>query len=133
MVLFFFADKLTDRSWVISERENFEANYDKNKDGYLNNEEIILWIVPNSTWVNKNILMLPPDTLIVGYHLHKGNPFCMKLSWFSSVHMVHLKSWYNNWGLSSQWAIVYFNDMGWSGPNKWSIGWLVVYGLVFRL
>lgn len=40
---------MRDESHVISERESFDSNYDKNKDGVLNSEEILSWIVPNSS------------------------------------------------------------------------------------
>lgn len=44
-----FSDRLKDEAWVTSEKEVFVSNYDKNKDGLLNQEEILSWIVPNSS------------------------------------------------------------------------------------
>ncbi|XP_028678444.1 reticulocalbin-2 [Erpetoichthys calabaricus] len=37
-----------DAEWAIVERERFENVYDKNKDGKLNNEELLNWMVPNN-------------------------------------------------------------------------------------
>lgn len=33
----------------ILDKDKFESDYDKDKDGYLNKEEILSWIIPNTT------------------------------------------------------------------------------------
>lgn len=40
-----------EQAFIISERETFKANYDKNDDGRLDRDEILSWIIPNSSWV----------------------------------------------------------------------------------
>ncbi|XP_060709869.1 reticulocalbin-2 [Hemiscyllium ocellatum] len=37
-----------DPEWVTVERDRFENDYDKDKDGKLNQEELLLWIIPNN-------------------------------------------------------------------------------------
>jgi reticulocalbin-2 len=36
-----------DKEWLISEKEKFDSEYDKNKDGRLDNGELLTWIVPS--------------------------------------------------------------------------------------
>lgn len=43
--------KMHDNEYIISEKASFEVNYDKNKDGVLSSEEIISWVVPNSSQI----------------------------------------------------------------------------------
>lgn len=37
-----------DKEWLIVEKEKFDSEYDKDKDGKLNSDEIISWVVPSN-------------------------------------------------------------------------------------
>lgn len=37
-----------DKEWLISEKERFDSQYDKDGDGILNGNEILSWIVPSN-------------------------------------------------------------------------------------
>lgn len=37
-----------DKSWLISEKERFDSEYDKDGDGLLNGNEILAWVVPSN-------------------------------------------------------------------------------------
>ena len=37
-----------DKAWLLSEKASFEKDYDKNRDGFLEGEEIIDWMLPNN-------------------------------------------------------------------------------------
>lgn len=40
--------KLHDKEWLLSEKDKFDTDFDKDHDGYLNHNEILSWIVPSS-------------------------------------------------------------------------------------
>uniref|UniRef100_T1J078 Reticulocalbin-3 n=1 Tax=Strigamia maritima TaxID=126957 RepID=T1J078_STRMM len=40
--------KQHDKDWILSEKDRFDNDFDRNKDGHLNNDEILLWLIPNS-------------------------------------------------------------------------------------
>lgn len=46
-----------DKAWLITEKERFDSEYDKDGDGILNGNEILSWIVPSNEYVySKSIL-----------------------------------------------------------------------------
>lgn len=49
-----------DPEWVTAEKDRFENDYDKDKDGKLNRQELLLWIVPN----NQDIALDEADHLV---------------------------------------------------------------------
>ncbi|CAH0381721.1 unnamed protein product [Bemisia tabaci] len=44
----FFGRQKNDKEWLIVEKEKFDSEYDKDKDGKLNSDEIISWVVPSN-------------------------------------------------------------------------------------
>jgi reticulocalbin-2 len=40
--------KKHDKEWLISEKDKFDKDFDKDHDGYLNHNEILSWIVPSN-------------------------------------------------------------------------------------
>lgn len=40
--------KKHDKEWLISEKDKFDKDFDKDQDGYLNHNEILSWIVPSN-------------------------------------------------------------------------------------
>lgn len=40
-----------DKEWLISEKERFDNDFDKDHDGFLNHNEILSWIVPSNSEV----------------------------------------------------------------------------------
>lgn len=41
-----------DKNWLISEKERFDGEYDKDGDGLLNGNEILSWVVPSNEYVH---------------------------------------------------------------------------------
>lgn len=37
-----------DKEWLLSEKERFDNDFDKDNDGFLNHNEILSWIVPSN-------------------------------------------------------------------------------------
>jgi len=44
----FFSAKHQDKEWLIVEKEKFDNEFDKDKDGKLNGAEILSWVVPSN-------------------------------------------------------------------------------------
>ena len=42
------AGKNHDKEWLISEKDKFDKDFDKDGDGYLNHNEILSWVVPSN-------------------------------------------------------------------------------------
>jgi reticulocalbin-2 len=40
--------KKHDKDWLISEKDKFDKDFDKDQDGYLNHNEILSWMVPSN-------------------------------------------------------------------------------------
>ena len=36
------------KEWLVAEKERFDSDLDKNKDGVLDEEEIIAWVIPDN-------------------------------------------------------------------------------------
>lgn len=46
--LYFRLGKSHDKEWLVSEKDKFDNDYDKDKDGRLNPNEILSWVVPSN-------------------------------------------------------------------------------------
>jgi hypothetical protein len=46
--IYFFSAKHQDKEWLIVEKEKFDNEFDKDKDGKLNGAEILSWVVPSN-------------------------------------------------------------------------------------
>ena len=44
----FFVGKEKDREWLLTEKDAFDNEHDKNGDGVLNSEEILGWVIPSN-------------------------------------------------------------------------------------
>ena len=40
--------KHEDKEWIISEKDKFDHDHDKNHDGLLDKDEIMSWLVPSN-------------------------------------------------------------------------------------
>lgn len=46
--------KSKDKEWLLSEKDKFDYEHDKNRDGRLDSDEILSWLVPSNEWVYCN-------------------------------------------------------------------------------
>lgn len=46
--LFFLSAKSHSKEWLLAEKEKFDSEFDKDKDGILNASEILSWVVPSN-------------------------------------------------------------------------------------
>lgn len=43
-----FSAKSHSKEWLLAEKEKFDSEFDKDKDGILNASEILSWVVPSN-------------------------------------------------------------------------------------
>ena len=47
-MLFCVIGRDQDKEWLISEKDKFDNDFDKDRDGKLNPNEILSWVVPSN-------------------------------------------------------------------------------------
>ena len=65
------------KEWLVSEKERFDTDLDRNKDGFLDDAEIGSWIVPSNDEIAQVTFFLPSNDEIAQVTLPKTFLCCV--------------------------------------------------------
>lgn len=58
-----------DREWLVTEKDKFDQDYDRDSNGVLDRDEILSWVVPTNEYEYCNCSSYPLPALLLDAHL----------------------------------------------------------------